>query len=292
MNNRVKALPNDYLKTIFWKASNPIGITTAKEGIYIDVNKAFTDFFGVRRQEVIGKSAVEFGHISKEKRAKVFNDIKEKGYAKNIWIKYRAKNNELQYVLINTTQIKIKKHILWLTIGTDISRIKLAKEAQHDDFFIKSLDSIDETGIIFIGNYESKQPSLFYMNDVARKALEIKPLPELLAELEKNETICISSKKGYYHVKTISTRRSSPLKIILIEQFPDAKLIKGEMKKYGMTPRQQEVALLVATGQSNREIAEKLYITEYTVKDHVKKIFQIFDVHNRSELCPKMLNWR
>lgn len=66
--------------------------------------------------------------------------------------------------------------------------------------------------------------------------------------------------------------------------------IAGEMKKYGMTPRQQEIALLVATGQSNREIAEKLYITQYTVKDHVKKIFQIFDIHNRSELFPKMLN--
>ena len=73
-----------------------------------------------------------------------------------------------------------------------------------------------------------------------------------------------------------------------VAEFVDA--IAGEMKKYGMTPRQQEIALLVATGQSNKEIAEKLYITEYTVKDHVKRIFQIFDIHNRSELFPKMLN--
>ena len=51
-----------------------------------------------------------------------------------------------------------------LAVGTDISRIKLAKEARQDDFLIKSLDSIDETGIILIGNYENKQPSLFYMN--------------------------------------------------------------------------------------------------------------------------------
>ena len=62
------------------------------------------------------------------------------------------------------------------------------------------------------------------------------------------------------------------------------------MKKYDMTPRQQEIAIFIATGQSNREIAAKLYITEYTVKDHVKRIFQIFDIKNRSELFPKMLN--
>jgi two-component system, response regulator PdtaR len=70
-----------------------------------------------------------------------------------------------------------------------------------------------------------------------------------------------------------------------------AHTIAGEMKKYGITPRQQEIALLVASGQSNQEIAEQLYITRYTVKDHVKKIFQIFDIHKRSELFPKMLNF-
>ena len=290
MDNRVKALPNNYLKTIFWKTPNPISITTAKEGIYIDVNEAFTKFFGVRRQEVIGKKSVDFGHMTKEKRLKMLNDIKEKGYSKNLFMKYRVKNNELQCILLNIVPIKIKRQVLLLAIGTDISRIKLAKDARQNDFLVKSLDSINETGVILISDYENKEPSLFYMNEVARKIIEKKPLSELLGELEQNETICMNSKTGYYHVKTISTNRSSPLKIILMERFPDINLIKSEMKRYGLTPRQQEIALLIATGYSNGEIAEKFYITEYTVKDHVKESFKILDVHNRSELCPKMLN--
>jgi PAS domain S-box-containing protein len=290
MNNRVKALPNDYLKTIFWKAPNPISITTHKEGIYIDVNEAFTKFFGVRRQDLIGKISIDFGHMTKEKRLKILNDIKEKGHTENLLFQFRTKNNDLQFVLLNTVPIKIKKQVVLLSVGTDISRIKLPKDAQQTDFLIKSLDSIEETGVILIGNDENKQPSLFYMNEIARKSLQTKSIPELLDELEKNETICISTKAGFYHVKTISTRRSSPLKIILVERFPDTKLIKGEMKKHGLTPRQQEIALLVATGYSNGKIAEKFNITEHTVKDHVKKIFQILDVHSRSELCPKMLN--
>jgi DNA-binding NarL/FixJ family response regulator len=72
-----------------------------------------------------------------------------------------------------------------------------------------------------------------------------------------------------------------------VEDFVHA--IAGEMNKYGITPRQQEIALLVVSGQSNKKIAENLSITEHTVKDHLKKIFQIFDVHNRSELFPKLL---
>jgi PAS domain S-box-containing protein len=290
MNNRVKVLPNDYLKTIFWKAPNPISITTAKEGIYIDVNEAFTKYVGLRRQDVIGKTSVEFGHLTQEKRLKMLNDIKEKGYARDLLMQHRFKNNELQLVLLNTVPIKIKKRVLLLSVGTDISRIKLPKDAQQTDFLIKSLDCIEETGIILISNDENKQPSLFYMNEIARKALQTKSIPELLDELDRNKSICISTKTGFYHVKTILTHRSSPLKIILVERFPDAKLIKGEMKKYGLTPRQQEITLLVATGYSNRKIAEKFNITEYTVKDHVKKIFQVLDVHSRSELCPKILN--
>jgi PAS domain S-box-containing protein len=290
MNNRVKALPNDYLKTIFWKAPNPISITTAKEGIYIDVNEAFTKFFGVRRQDLIGKISADFGHMTKEKRLKILNDIEKKGHTKNLLFQFRTKNNDLQLVLLNTVPIKIKKQVVLLSIGTDISRIKLPKDAQQTDFLIKSLDCMEETGIILISNDENKQPLLFYINEVARKALGTKSITELFDELERNDSVCINTMTGFYHVKTILTHRSSPLKIILMEQFPDTKLIKGEMKKHGMTPRQQEIALLVATGYSNRKIAEKFNITEYTVKDHVKKIFQILDVHNRSELCPKMLN--
>jgi len=292
MNNRVKALPNDYLKIIFWKAPNPISITTYKEGIYLDVNEAFTKIFGVRRQEVIGKKSVEVGHMTKEKRLKMLNDIKEKGYARNLLFQFRTKNNELQFVLLNTVPIEIKKQVLLLAVGTDISRIKIPKDAQHTDFLIKSLDCIEETGIILISNDENKQPLLFYMNEVARNALETKSITELLDELERNDSICISTMTGFYHVKTIITHRSSPLKIILMERFPDTNLIKREMKQHGLSSRQQEITFLVATGYSNREIAEKFNITEYTVKDHVKKIFQILDVHHRSELCPKILKLR
>ena len=290
MNNRVKALPNDYLKTIFWKAPNPMSITTEKEGIYIDVNEAFTKFFGVRRQDLIGKTSVDFGHMTKEKRLKILNDIKEKGYTENLLFQFRTKNNDLKFVLLNTVPIKIKKQVVLLSVGTDISRIKLSKDAQQTDFLIKSLDSIEETGVILISNDENKQPSLFYMNEIARKALETKSISDLLDDLDRNESICLSTKTGFYHVKTISAHRSSPLKIILMERFPDTNLIKREMKRHGLTPRQQEIALLVATGCSNGKIAEKFNISEYTVKDHVKMIFRILDVHSRSELCPKMLN--
>jgi DNA-binding NarL/FixJ family response regulator len=40
-----------------------------------------------------------------------------------------------------------------------------------------------------------------------------------------------------------------------------------------LTPREAEVLRLIATGQSNREIARALFVSEATVKTHVNRIF-------------------
>ena len=40
-----------------------------------------------------------------------------------------------------------------------------------------------------------------------------------------------------------------------------------------LTPREAEVLKLIAAGQSNREIARSLYVSEATVKTHVNRIF-------------------
>lgn len=292
MKNPVAPIPEDYHKTVFWKAPNPIGITTARDGIYLDVNEAFTKFFGVQKQEVIGKSSVELGHLSKEERLKVSNEIKEKGHAKNILVEFRDKNNKLQSVLINTMPIKVKEQVLWHTIFTDIPPIKPSQKTKRDDLFAELLDSLDTIGIVVFNDCEDKQPSIFYVNEMAKKILEKEKMSDLLNALNQNESIFLNTKTGYYHVRKISNNRSAPLKIMAMERFPNTELVEGEMKKRGLTPRQQEIAFLVATGYSNSEIAGKLGITKHTVKDHMKKIFQIFDVHNRGELGPKILSWR
>ncbi len=51
-----------------------------------------------------------------------------------------------------------------------------------------------------------------------------------------------------------------------------------------LTPREKEVLLLVAQGSTNREIGEKLVISEYTARNTVGNIFGKLGLKNRSEL--------
>ena len=57
-----------------------------------------------------------------------------------------------------------------------------------------------------------------------------------------------------------------------------------------LTYRRRQVAKLACRGFSNREIAEKLGVTEGTVKIHLHAIYEKLDVHSRDELVAALTN--
>ncbi len=52
-----------------------------------------------------------------------------------------------------------------------------------------------------------------------------------------------------------------------------------------LTPREMEVAMLVARGKSNREICDELFLTEGTVKNHLSKILGKLELRDRTQLA-------
>ncbi|MCA1032054.1 response regulator transcription factor [Bacillus timonensis] len=51
-----------------------------------------------------------------------------------------------------------------------------------------------------------------------------------------------------------------------------------------LTEREKEVLMCLVEGLSNKEIADRLFISDKTVKIHVSKIFKKFDVKSRSQV--------
>jgi non-specific serine/threonine protein kinase len=59
----------------------------------------------------------------------------------------------------------------------------------------------------------------------------------------------------------------------------------GSMAASALSPREREVALLVAQGRTNREIAEQLVISEGTARVHVSHILDRLGLRSRAQLA-------
>jgi DNA-binding NarL/FixJ family response regulator len=73
----------------------------------------------------------------------------------------------------------------------------------------------------------------------------------------------------------------------LIETFrarPDSGPARDVSELDELTDREREVLVLVARGMTNGDIASHLFLSEGTVKTHVKRIFAKLDLHDRTQV--------
>ena len=60
-------------------------------------------------------------------------------------------------------------------------------------------------------------------------------------------------------------------------------LNEGRLKDLGITKRELEILELMSQGMSNREIAEKLFVSENTVKTHSSRLFDKLSAKRRTQ---------
>ncbi|MBZ8179421.1 response regulator transcription factor [Oscillatoria salina IIICB1] len=81
--------------------------------------------------------------------------------------------------------------------------------------------------------------------------------------------------KGYTHIGPgLGKKVFARIKILSSNPTPDWE---------ELTPREQEILELIATGASNKEIAKTLHIAEKTVKNHVTSILQRLNLRDRTQ---------
>lgn len=60
---------------------------------------------------------------------------------------------------------------------------------------------------------------------------------------------------------------------------------KSSRERAQLSQREREIIILIAQGYKNKEIAEKMFITEQTVKNHLHNVFDKLGVSDRLELA-------
>jgi DNA-binding CsgD family transcriptional regulator len=64
-------------------------------------------------------------------------------------------------------------------------------------------------------------------------------------------------------------------------------LNQEKLAELGITPREHEILTLIAEGLSNREIGERLFVSENTVKTHSSRLFEKLGVNRRVQAVQK-----
>lgn len=86
----------------------------------------------------------------------------------------------------------------------------------------------------------------------------------------------------------LGLKLTKPKEVVVVKEVPVAgnepfTVDQHKLEELQITPRELEVLQLIAAGLSNREIAEKLFVSENTVKTHSSRVFDKLGAQRRTQ---------
>lgn len=124
------------------------------------------------------------------------------------------------------------------------------------------------------------------------------PLPELLGKtvdaLRRShvggDARPVSVPLAFDTFARVSTLRgsNSVYMVVTFERLRSRDSAAANFRRFGLTARERDVAMLLLRGISNRTIAHRLHLAENTVQCHLKTIFNKCGVHTRLQFAAKM----
>ena len=81
-------------------------------------------------------------------------------------------------------------------------------------------------------------------------------------------------------------------RVVTIDNSTPFEMNDEKLRELGITPREHEILTLIAEGLSNREIAERLFVSEHTVKSHSSRLFEKLDVSRRTQAVQRAKEFR
>src|SRR5215217_7778690 len=116
--------------------------------------------------------------------------------------------------------------------------------------------------------------------------------PQTDRDLNSSPYLRVRARSGRW--LTLQASRTEPshtrpaASLVVIAPSGPKEVLRLRAIGYGLSPREQEVVGLAVRGASTKQISKALYISEYTVKDHLKNIFGKVGVRDRRALVKQL----
>ena len=116
--------------------------------------------------------------------------------------------------------------------------------------------------------------------------------PERARDEQSLPTLRVRARSGRWLTLYGSLSEATPKRraetVIIIEPTKPEELLPFSMSAYGLSPREEELAKLVVRGLSTSRISRTLFISEHTVQNHLRSVFEKVGVRSRGELVKRL----
>jgi PAS domain S-box-containing protein len=199
--NEALARSEEKFHKAFRSSPDWIVISTLEDGFYIDVNEAFLETTGYRRDEVIGRTSVALGIWAEpEQRKEMVKVLREQKMVRNLEAKFRMKSGEIRYVLWSAEVIDYGDEKCLIAVTRDITARKRAQEERLEKEKLRGVLEIACTTC-----HELNQPLqyIYYLLDEIEEKLSDK---KAVQELKKQ---CDRMREVMGKVENLTTYKST-----------------------------------------------------------------------------------
>lgn len=151
----------------------------------------------------------------------------------------------------------------------------------------------DCTGKVMDLNMKAQQLLRSGVGDCNDALVEIETMAQrMISEQEEVVSTELVGRKCQVNLSALATP-NVPTSYLLVLTMPEQlrQALYSFMHESGLSDREVEICTMVARGMHNQDIADKLFIAESTVKDHVSSIFEKLGISSRSSIVPKLLGF-
>jgi DNA-binding NarL/FixJ family response regulator len=188
--------------------------------------------------------------------------LAELGYSEDMLI--FAKNLQQAFVEIEQQPVSLALVDLGLPDGNGIE-------------LIEKLHAQDSNAMILVISAWSTQESLFSAIKAGATGYVLKERDDVEVKLSIRSILRGGAPIDPFIAQEILKQISAAV----IPAVADQKIIDADMEL--LTSRETDILNLVAQGMSNREIAEQLFVSKYTVESHIKHIYRKLSVTKRTK---------
>jgi PAS domain S-box-containing protein len=201
----------------FLTSPDAININRLRDGLFIDINRGFTDLTGYSREDVLGKTSIEIDlWVNKADRDRLVQGLIDKGEYKNLETQFRFKDGQIKTGLMSASIIEIDDEKCILSITRDIDDLRkasqLIEESERryrtifesvpvsiwEQDFVAVYDMLEELrrkGVSDLATYMTEHPSFvkkavasvkaLSVNDASVKIFKGKSKDDLILSLDK-----------------------------------------------------------------------------------------------------------